>query len=441
MKIMNNEWEGIAKLPIPKTELLAGTTQEAMLVYPGEVVTVTYGTNSEGLTVISDLNISVRDVKNNRTTQPFPKYLNNPVSFEFVKKEGVIEGQTIPYFFEGVLLGENTDIRKISAVTELLISQLPEEFSGIESVENIKSTLNRYYSVMVSTLEKYSTDPRVREQMLSYLEVYKRNGRFRLLESKLEVAQSFRQFAKPIDSDPWMKTDEFQVYQGGQEVLTFTHKGDLTTDGVVDPKKVLVTLNLEFVPAAQNLQIILTGGGIQKFSNPEKHSKIFRGKDGSIDTALRDKVMAFHSYLIAALKLLDAQDHTPSQDPTEIADAACTVIMEAIQETEESLIPEYWPDLTNPSLQEISEFVNNFIPIDLKPNPEIATVVTSILFPKVTGEYIENATNTADEVLQPVPLKMPLEELLILINEGLIEDQRIISAVGIYLAKELFNLN
>ncbi len=435
------EFEGVAMKPVVQPQLLAGQTQEAFFRYPDTIVTLPYGRNQAGEIVLGNFSFEEADTTNKKTSQPFPKYIQNSTAFNFPEQTEITQGMTFKDFFHSVIVGEETDIRKITAVTELMISQYPKIFERIFNPEVIKSVRNKYYSVMINTLKKYSADPKVSQQMQDYIQIFEHNGLEGLTTSMSQIASMSGKYADKIHEDPWMKTDEYGVYTGGQEVLSFTHTGDLVKNDIPDLRNVKIALNFEYVPAAQSLQVILTGGGLQRFNDPSRHAKIFKGKDGLIDEPLKDRVMNFYNYLTSALMFVYQGAGVDQDDIIQVANNACTVIMEVIQETGKSLIPENFPVLEQKNLREISKFIQNFFPLDFKPNPEITTVTTSIMFPKIVGTVAENATNTADEVLEPVALNMSLEDLLVLIQQGLIQDQRLIAATGTFIAKEIFNLN
>ncbi len=441
---MNQEsglFDGVATTPIRMPELQAAKTQEAFFKYPDTTVTLSYGRNSAGELIVGEFSFTDKAAAGAKTSQPFPKYIQNSTAFDFVENPAITQGETIKDFFYSVILGQVNDIRKITAVTQFMMAQSLEVFERLVSPELIKSVKNKYYSIMVDTLKKYSSDPKVADQMKDYLEIFQHNGPNGVLSSMSQISSASDKYADKIYEDPWMKTDEFGMYTGGREVLSFTHTGDLVIDGKPDLRNVKVAMNFEYVPAAQSLQVILTGGGLQKFDDPTRHAKIFKGKDGSIDEELKEKVMNFYNYLISALMFVYQNANVPQEDIVELANSACTVIMEVIQETSKSLIPEKFPELTTQNYTAITKLIQNFFPLDFKPNPEITTVTTSIIFPNAPGEVIANANNTADEILEPVPLYMNLEELMVLIDQGLVQDQRLIAAAGVFIAKELFNLN
>jgi hypothetical protein len=150
--------------------------------------------------------------------------------------------------------------------------------------------------------------------------------------------------------------------------------------------------------------------------------------------------MNFYNYIIAAMNFLQKDTHVDAEYITHFANLVCTVVMEVLQETGKNIIPKQLPDLTEANLSEISRMIHSFTSVDLKPNPDIATVTTSIIYPRMTGK-VANFNNTADEILDPLTAYVNLEELLILIDQGIIEDERLIAATGIFLAKELYGID
>jgi hypothetical protein len=431
-----------------KPELLAGPTNEAFLKYGPTEVVVYFGRNAQGEIVIQHIEkkdgVSSTDTN---PTQPFPKYLQNSTTFTFMESKTLAEGPTLEEFFGGVLLHGNADIRDVAAATKLLLLENQDKFEGVKDPENIRHVYNTYYDLMIYALNVHANNPKTAEKypevhnlMSDLIEIFKANGPLGILQARKQAAGSAEKYTLAKESDEWMTTDENGVYNaGGGEVLSFTHTGDLYNNGVLDLTNFKVGLNLEYVPAAQNLQIILTGGGVQRFSDPTRHEKIFRGKDGTTDEKLKAKIMNFYNNIIAAKSFLERNGKVLPDDTPLFADLICTVVMEVLQETGKDIIPSQMPELTEANLGIISDMIADFTTVSLNPNPEITTVTTSIIFPKMTGK-VPNWNNTADEILDPLTPYVNLEELLILIDQGIIEDQRLIAAAGIYLAKHLYNL-
>jgi hypothetical protein len=439
--------ETIETKKVYSPQLQEGATNEAFLEYGATEVQVAFGRNTNGEIVI--LEISTKDGASSvdtNPTQPFPKYLQNPTTFSFFEQKKTVEGQTLREFFEKVLVEGNADIREVTAATKLLLLEKQEMFEGVKSPENIETVYNKYYKVMLHALNSYANNPKTAEKypdvpqlMKDLILVYETNGPTGILRTKQQAANTTKKYASPKYSDKWMTTDEFGVYGGSQEILSFTQIGQLYRDGKIDLNNFKVGMNVEFVPAAQNVQIILTGGGLQRFSDPSKHEKIFKGKDDKIDEELKTKVMKFYDYLIAARAVLNGGVEVNIADTQHFADAVCTVVMEVIQETGKDIIPTELPDLKEENRAEIIALLDSFAAVDLKPNPDIATVKTAIIYTKSNGK-VENADNTADEILDPIPVYISLQELLILIDQGIIEDQRLIAATGVFLARELYKI-